>query len=159
MIQNVVRKTACLMTSVFLKLCCFLSPVDLENRVKTYHSHQKSHVRPFRGQSPLEAQNERTCDQKRNPKTPKMSQNPSPQIIVFLTRIMVSFWCRKYPKTGPKMTPKSTHMAPLVAQWAAWGSHGTPKMSLGAQNNQHEPPNWQNGFQNGTQNAWTVDFL
>ena len=35
--QNVVRKTAGLMTSFFLRMCCFLSRADPENCLKTYN--------------------------------------------------------------------------------------------------------------------------
>ena len=66
---------------------------------------------------------------KRSPAITNIMQNPYSKIIGLWTLILVSFWGRKSSKTDPKMITKSGQMVPLVAQGAAWGSQGTPKMS------------------------------
>ena len=124
--QNVVRKTACFLTQNSHQIICFVCPVNPGNRVKTYTRHQQTHVSLFLTQSFPDTNNCQSPCQKRTHKSTNMSHNPLSKLAVFSAPDSDAI-------LEPKLFPNRTQnypRAPLGAQGAAWGSHGTQKMSL-----------------------------
>ena len=97
----------------------FLIPVDLENRMKTYNYHQKSHVRLFRREPPPDTTINQKTDKKVHNDDPN-DQNTSPENHVFLD---MDFDVILNPKLCPNGAQNDTQIQP----------YGTPGPPCGVQ--------------------------
>ena len=104
--------------------------MDPANRVKTYNYHQNHMFAFFDGTRLRTPKIDHNTSKHGAEKQPKCRKTRPQKSQFFFTLIMASFWYRMCPKTDPKMNPKSSQMAPLGAQGAAWGNDGIPKTSL-----------------------------